>query len=283
MRDDEVEEPVLVVVEEGGADGEQVLRLAVEPRAGRDVGEGAVAVVAVEGVRAGIGDEEVGVPVVVEVPGRDAEREVEVLARDVGLRRHLLERAVPAPAEQAAVVGGVGPGVVGELPPVGEEDVDLAVPVVVDEGDPAAHGLREVLARGEVVVRGVGEGGLARHVGEADGRRHGGKGGGRRGGGLGRLAHAASRPRVARPRLRAGLGGQAERGPRGRERQGRRGEEQANEARSPHFSGSFTTSTWFDATFSRTCTTPLGQRTSSFVTVSSFPSPKCTRTSEAPP
>ena len=54
-------------------------------------------------------------------------------------------------------------------------------------------------------------------------------------------------------------------------------------ARPAHFSGSFTSRTWFDATFSSTWTVPLGQRTSSFVTVSSFPRPKWTRMSDAPP
>ena len=57
----------------------------------------------------------------------------------------------------------------------------------------------------------------------------------------------------------------------------------ARSAGPAHFSGSFTSRTWFDATFSSTWTVPLGQRTSSFVTVSSFPRPKWTRMSDAPP
>ena len=90
-------------------------------------------------------------------------------------------------------------------------------------------------------------------------------------------------PRVADGRLRAGVGCAAEGRPRRAERERRGREEQPAEAAAAHFAGSVTTSTWFDGTFSSTCTIPLGQRTSSFVTVSSLPRPKWTRTSEAPP
>ena len=209
VRDHEVEQAVVVVVEEGGAHREQVLRLLVEAGAGGHLAERAVAVVVVEHVRAGVGDEQVRPPVVVVVADRDAVRDVEVPALELRLGRDLLERAVAAVAQQAAVVGGVGPGVLRQLAAVRQEDVEPAVPVVVEERHAAAHRLREVLAPSlVVVVRHVGELGPAGHVAEAHAGRDRGRGAGRR----------SAAPRARRASARGLARGRRDRAPATRRR-----------------------------------------------------------------
>src|SRR5205085_10282674 len=68
-RDEQVEGAVVVVVEEAGAGTPAA---AADPGALRHVGEGAVAVVAIQRVAAVAGDVEVGVPVVVVIGRRHA-------------------------------------------------------------------------------------------------------------------------------------------------------------------------------------------------------------------
>ena len=115
---------------------------------------------------------------------------------------------------------------------------------------------------------------VKRTVGVTTGAFDGGGGSG------GRSAHPPGRARVGGRGLGKGAP-LAEGEPGGAERDRRRRHEET--PRAAHCAGSRTSSAWFVGTFSSTWTIPLGHRISSFVTVSSFPRPKCTRTSEAPP
>ncbi len=68
MADEEVEVAVSVEVGEGG--GGRPAAIAAEPGLLGDVLEGAIASVPIEGVAPPSGDEEVGMPVVVDIPNR---------------------------------------------------------------------------------------------------------------------------------------------------------------------------------------------------------------------
>ncbi len=223
------------------------------PEPSRDLPERAVAAVLVERVRACVRDEEVRVPVVVEVARRHAEREVEVLPGEPAALGRVLEAAVAAAAQQAAPIRGVGPRHLGEPGAVREEHVERAVAVEIGECHSPAHRLREVLAVAEVVVRRVGEARARGRVPERDGRRLG--------------------PRVAGAVAKSPDGAADARDP----------HEAPRPLQGGHGAGSLTTSTWLDAIPWSVWVAPLGQRTSSFATVSSLPRPKWTRTSEAPP
>ena len=152
--DEEVEVAVLVVVEEGGGDRPQraVLRVgALEARLRGHVLEGAVAPVAVEDVLAQARHEEVGPPVAVVVGGRHPV--VVAVALHPGLLRHVLELEVPQVAVEAVPEGGVRLVEARHLRPVGQEHVEEAVVVEVEEGDPRDHRLRLVAVGGAARVR----------------------------------------------------------------------------------------------------------------------------------
>ena len=104
-----------------------------------DVGERAVAVVAVEDVLAPVGDEEIVEAVVVVVA--DGDRRRPAGARQAGLRGHVGERAVAIVLVQA--VGRAG-GRAFEARAAEDEDIQPAVVVVVEEGDAAADGFEDV-------------------------------------------------------------------------------------------------------------------------------------------
>jgi hypothetical protein len=143
-----------------------------------DVGEGAVVVVAIEVIPADGGDVEVLPPVAVHVGRAHSHPPPRVpharLVRDV-LELPVAQVAIERAARRLRILGRVhGQG-------VHEVDVDEPVVVEIEERDPAAHGLDDVLLlRGRVVLEGDPR--LAPDVAEeqlhrAVGRRRRGRGG----------------------------------------------------------------------------------------------------------
>ena len=180
--DEEVEVAVAVVVEKGaagvpagGALGEAGFR--------GDVGEGAVAVVAVEDVLAVVGDEEVVPAVVVDIA--DAAALTPSGVGQAGREGDVGKGAVAVVLEQS-VDGFLALGEAFEAGSVDEKNVEPVVVVEVVEGDAAAGGFKEEAVLVFAAVDGFGvEAGFARDVGEGD--AEGGAEDGRRGfgGGLG--------------------------------------------------------------------------------------------------
>jgi len=133
--DEQVQTAVAVVVDEccaGVPDGTRRRRVVDQAGLLRHIGERAVAVIAVQRVVAPVGDEQVGVAVVVVVRGGDALRPTRAL--QPGLLRDVGERAVLVVAVQP--VGRLG-GRVLEARAGRDEDVQPAVVVVVDERNAA--------------------------------------------------------------------------------------------------------------------------------------------------
>ncbi len=143
VRDEEVDEAVVVVVAEGSAGGPSVIDAKASGL--RDVGEGAVTVIAVKNDATETGDEEVGPSVVIVIADGDAHG--------------------PAGETYAGFVGDVGKGAVaivvvegaarlcaGErhinVGRVGEVDVWPAVTIVVDKRHATAHGFDDIAVFG---------------------------------------------------------------------------------------------------------------------------------------
>ena len=78
-----------------------MLRFLIETGAGGDVSEGSVAIVVIEGIPAGVAEEQIGMAVVVVVGGRDAEAEAEIFSVEAGLRGDVFKCAVAPVAQQA--------------------------------------------------------------------------------------------------------------------------------------------------------------------------------------
>ena len=154
---EQIEAAVVVVVEEPGAGAPSA---GPDPRAGGDVGERAVSLVAIEPVAAIAGDVEIREAVVVVVADRHAHPVDAVCgAAETGLLRHVDEGAVTLLPVQAVPEPRVR--LVGPLPrrlrvvdprAVREEQIEPAVVVDVEHGHAAAHGLEQVLAGGGGVL-----------------------------------------------------------------------------------------------------------------------------------
>ena len=170
--DDEVELAVEVVVQPGAARVPARLRGA-QARAVRGLHEAAVAFVAIQHAPAEVGDEEIGVAVVVVVGRADALAPSR--ARHAGLLRDVLELQPPEVAIEVAGRFRARPVAI-QSRPVREEEIHPSVAVVVQRGHSAARRLEDVLLRALAAgdVR-RGEAGLGRHVAEVDG--DGGKAG----------------------------------------------------------------------------------------------------------
>jgi hypothetical protein len=165
----EIEQPVVVVVEPTRADRPHLLIVGVRPSdtgSGSDVRECAVAVVAKELVAGDVGDEDVGVAVVVEVSNGDAHP----VARssdsrffcDVG------ECAVVVVAEESIPVGGRSFFERRDLGSVDGIDVEEPVIVVVEQRNAGNHGFGLVLVgRGAIAGNKV-ETGLLGNLVEAN-------------------------------------------------------------------------------------------------------------------
>ena len=164
--DEEVGVAVAVVVAEDGAGGPAF----VDVEAGRfgDVGEGAVAVVAIEDDAAEAGDDEVGAAVVVEVADGGAHGPAGIA--DAGFVGDVGEGAVVVVVVEGAA-GFLAVEGHGDAGRVGEVDVGVAVAVVVDEGDAATHGFDDVflVGAGEVLEVDVGGGGDVDKLRDFDG------------------------------------------------------------------------------------------------------------------
>lgn len=181
--DDEVEEAVVIEVDPGGGGGPAA---AGGSGLGGDVGEGSVAVVVVEVVAAEAGDVEVFVAVVVVVT--DGYSHVVADALETGFLGDVFEGSVGLLMEEAVPgfgAGFLGDGAfgrrVGEGCAVGEEDVEAAIVVVVEESDAGAHGLDEVFF---CSVRGLAVEDDVAGLGDVDEGAGGGRGGCGRLGGL---------------------------------------------------------------------------------------------------
>src|ERR1043165_5979796 len=171
-RDEEVEPPVAVVVEPARA--RRPARRA-RLRLLRHVLESAIAAVTIQSRATQAGDVEVYEAVAVEVSGRRAHR-VAFAAQSRALG-HVLEGAVRLLMIETipeARLGFVGPRAfrhrVLKSRAGGEEEVEPTVVVVVEECDPSAHRLRQVLLRGGRGRVAEVDAGLRGDVCEADGR-----------------------------------------------------------------------------------------------------------------
>ena len=143
----EIEIPVIVVIQKAGAHG---------PAFGLDaglcghVGKCSVAIIVVENAAAVVRDEQIRKAVVVIVSHGGAH--AIPLALHARLLSHVRKRSIPVISEQPVPVRGVG--LVGELlirlrisqrRAVHKEHIQPAIAVVIEERDPAAHRLDQVL------------------------------------------------------------------------------------------------------------------------------------------
>src|SRR5208283_3512309 len=71
---------------------------------------------------------------------------------EAGFRRHVLKGAVTLLMQQAVVIGGIRLLQFRQAGPVGEEDIQTAVVIVIEDSDSAAHRLWKILAFFEAVV-----------------------------------------------------------------------------------------------------------------------------------
>jgi hypothetical protein len=152
VHDEQVEQPVVVVVEPARADGPHLLSMgmgAADTGFGGDVGEGSVAVIAKELVARDVGDEDVGVSIVVEVP--DGHSHAVACTGDASLLSDVAEGAVVVIAEETVPVGRRGFFERGYLGAVDAVDVEETVVVVVEQRDAGDHRLGLILVgRGTV-------------------------------------------------------------------------------------------------------------------------------------
>ena len=139
----DVQVEVAVAVEVGERRRRRPAAVSAQPPTGRHVLECAVATVSVQRVRPEAGDEEIGSSVVVHVADGGAVPVAAGHGGETRARGHVFKGAVALVAEQpVAVVGRVGPE--GEGSALHGVDVEPAVAVVIQQRDPAAHGLGEL-------------------------------------------------------------------------------------------------------------------------------------------
>ncbi len=205
-RDVEVEPAVAVVVEERRAEAPEVDQGAANRRG---VAERAVAVVEVQDVGAEVRQVEVGLAVIVDVAhGHAVAEAAEAHARPFG---HVLESEVAEVAIEPVAHRRVGRGQ-RQGAGAGEIQVLPAVAVVVEHGDPAPEGGREMLHGVEAAGVDERDPGTLGHVAEAEARRLARRG--RRGGRCGRTLRRGRDGRPA-PGHRAEQDGEEEgQGPR---------------------------------------------------------------------
>ena len=141
---EQVEPAVAIVIEPAGGHGPG---FAVNPSLGRDVFEGAVAAVAVENVAAHAGDEQIGMAVVIVIGGCHAH--AVTLSRDPGLGGDILENAIAAIAVKPIPEARIGFVEAGLRRAVGEENIQQAIAIVVEQRDAAEHGFDLMLFVGK--------------------------------------------------------------------------------------------------------------------------------------
>ena len=145
---EQIEQPIVVDIHPRGADRPEravfVIGL-VDPGLLRDIGEGAVSVVVIEVVAVDAADKEILVAVVVVVA--DGRGDVVAVAGQSRLFRNVREMALAIIGKQTVRVFGRGLLQRSDIGAVGEEDVQVAVVVVVEDRDPASHGFRRMALR----------------------------------------------------------------------------------------------------------------------------------------
>src|ERR1700691_6235912 len=137
----EIEQPIIIHVHPGCGDGPEWAVLGVrlvQTGFGGYVAEGSVPVVVIERVPINPGDKNVFVAVIVVVADRYAD--VEACSRETRLFCHVREVSMPVIFEKAVVVLRGVFAKRAQIRPVGEENVELAVVVVVEQGDASGHG-----------------------------------------------------------------------------------------------------------------------------------------------
>ncbi len=178
MADVQVKVAVAVEVAEGGRG--RPVAVPAQPVALGGVLERPVPPVAIQGIAAPSGHEQVGMAVVVDVPHGDAVAVAPGKAGEARGRGGVLEGPVPPVAEQAVPLGAGAVEIGREWPGLRQVDIEPAVSVVVEQSDAAGRGLGHVPGRGHAVIeREAQPGGLGviQERGRPDGR--GGRLGGR--------------------------------------------------------------------------------------------------------
>ena len=168
VSDEEIEIAVTVVVEEGAAGVPAGFRLE-EASFGSDVGEGTVAVVAVEDVLTVVTDEEI-VPTVVVVVADTAALSPSAACK-TGFSSNVGESTIPIVLEEMRD-GFLVLGKAFETGTVDEKDIDPVIVVIVEESYSAACGFEQVSVLVLTPIDSFGiEAGLAGDVDEADAKR----------------------------------------------------------------------------------------------------------------
>src|ERR1019366_687980 len=111
-------------------------------------------------------DEQVLVAVVVIIANRYTEVEIEIFTRQARLDGDIVESSVGALPQQAVVIRWVCLLHLRKLRAIGKEYVQAAVVIEIEDGHPAAHGLRKILVPSRAVVAAVGNLRARRHVRE---------------------------------------------------------------------------------------------------------------------
>lgn len=167
--DEEIEMPVAVIVEKGAAGVPTGFGLEESSR-GYHIGEGSIAVIAVEGILAVIRNEEV-IPSIVVVIADTAALAPSSFVLQAGAYRHICKGTVAVVFEQMALrLLPFGKAI--KTPSIDKENIEPVVVVVIVKGHSAAGRFEEVFISVFPAVNGLRiQAGLARYVNEADAQR----------------------------------------------------------------------------------------------------------------
>ncbi len=179
VRHEQIEAPVVVVIDPGGSDGPHLLavkRAARYAGLGGDVGERAVAVVVEQLVAIDVGHVEIGPPVVVVVTHGDAH--TIALAAEAGFVGHVGEGEVPVVVKQLVLELRVVFLERRDVRSVHEVQVQEPVSVIVEDRNTRDQSLRLLLLRRGAVRAREPDTGLLSDLFKSDGTgcRHGSKG-----------------------------------------------------------------------------------------------------------
>ena len=170
--DEKIEEAVIVVVEPACTYGPHLLAVSMrsgDPGFGSDISKRPVAIIEEELVVRDVGNEDVGMPIVVAVADRDAD----AVARpgDAGLFGYVSKGAVMVVAEEAVPVFRRGFLKRRYLCAIDAVDVEKAVVVVVEQRDAGDHGFGLILVWGGAVARYEVKARLLRDLFKSDARK----------------------------------------------------------------------------------------------------------------
>ncbi len=171
---------VAVSIQVGERRRSRVVAAAGQPGVLGHVGKGAVAVVAVQRIRAQAADKHVGATVAVVVANGHAQAVVAGEGRDPGDVSHIAKRAVAFVVEETVTVRHRRGGrIVQDRTALNDINIKPTVAVVVEHADAAGHRLRQVVERGFAVAkreRQAGGFGVVGELRERAGQRGGGGG-----------------------------------------------------------------------------------------------------------